>query len=1019
LLAIDDRQRHAVFGSVTVPPATPGPGVPDPFGTLVAELARLYTAAGRPAYRRVSAAIARNDDMPDTVSHETVGAIVRGEGLSKWVKVECVVRQLAVMAVHRPDPDDEVQRFHGYWVTADDQMRNGRVPMPGPTDPPGPPGPADLPDFASDFVVPATAPEPAVLAGAVGAGRSAGPAPTRAAPPAAGDPRSRRTPSEDRSPASLGQLSGTVPYRSPAFTGRADLLELIRVRLGGEPWRPLALHGLGGVGKTRLALEYVHREAARYDLIHWISAEQPDQARMALAALGERLQLPASQDPQDTQQTVRAVLSRLESGDVPWLLVFDNANAPEDIEPLLPAAGGHVLITSRDAAWRDAARAVEVDVFTRSESIELLRHRGKSISFDEADQIAGWLGDLPLALEQVAAMQSATAMPAAEYLRQLAEHRPGILAEGQPRDYPATVAAVFGIAYRRLRNEAAVSAQLLELLSCLGAEPVSLSLLRSGRDVPPPLGRILDRIDPLHPAVRRLSRYGLVKVDEPAQAVEVHRLVQRVVRDELTAPALSAARASARRLLATANPGDPDSPTTWELHRRIGPHLVPSGIVGDESEDARVAVLDQIRYLWAVGEYAGSRRLGEQALAAWAGRGDDEHQFVCERHLTAALLASGEYEEAERSATALLRRLAEDPRYGPDHSLTIYTTSNVALLHRVFGRYRQALAVEHDRVEQYTRLRGPDHPRTLWVRNNLAVCLRLLGRFEQAYEIDSELAEARRAALGHDHPDTLLSSTNLARDLYGLGRYGEALETLDLAWPTLVDRLGSRHTITLLAARTIAIALRKTGRIDDALVRSREHYLQCQGQYGPDHQHTLAGTLTYANALRAAGHAAGHLATEAVNRYSRRFGKRHPLSLAAATILAATMRDAGEGRKARQVDEMALTDLRSELGKGHPYTLAAGVGLAADLVMVREEETARSLLERVLDDLREARGARHPDTLTCGVNLGLLLREQDTGTEVLAESLTALREVLGAGHPQVLAAQQGRRGDCEIEPPPG
>jgi tetratricopeptide (TPR) repeat protein len=1002
---------------VTVPPARPGPGAgdPDPFATLVIELNALYTAAGRPAYRKISAAIARDDTMPDTVSHETVGAILRGEGLSKWTKIECVVRQLATMAVHRPDPDAELLRFHALWVLADDVARNGRSPADRTVAAEPPAGP---PPSAPD--PPAPVP-PGVAGGVAAPGVEPGPGapPTDADRPGGVDvPRPRkRVGHPGRSSAALSPLTGTVPHRNPVFTGRAAMLEQIRNQLDEQPWRALVLHGLGGVGKTRLAVEYAHRQATRYDLVHWIAAEQAAEARLALVALADRLDLTVGRD---TQQAVRAVLRWLDSGRARWLLVFDNANAPDEVRPLLPAAGGHVLITTRDATWRDHARAVEVDVFSRPESIELLRHRGRDIAFDDADRLADLLGDLPLALEQVAAMQSATGMPAQEYLGHLGERNPAILAEGAPRDYPATVAAVFGVAFTRLRDEAPVSAQLLMLLSCLGAEPVSFHLLRAGRDVDPPLGRVLDQLSPGDDVVRWLNRYGLVRVDEPAESIQVHRLVQRVVRNELAASERDEAYTNARRLLAAANPGDPDNPTTWFHHARIGPHLAAAGVLEEESAAVRTVVLDQVRYLQLVGEYEGSRRLGERSMAAWAGRGDDYHTLVCERHVTTALLLAGAYEQAEPRIDALHRRLTDDPRYGPDDPLTLYAAANIAYLHRIFGRYGLALAVQQDQVARYRRLRGEQHERTLWARNNLAVCLRLVGDFAAAYEIDVALARARRSALGLDHQSMLVSATNTARDLYGLGRYDEALAAIEETLPTLVDLLGIRHTYTLLAGRTLVMALRKTGRLDEALVRGREHYLHCQGEFGPGHQNTLAATMTYANALRAVGDvpAAGHRAAEAVDLCGRRFGKKHPLALAAAVNMAATMRDAGEWRRARQVDEMAYNDLRQELGDRHPYTLAAGVGLAGDLMLVHEEDAARSLLERLLADHRKARGPRHPDTLTCAVNLGLLAGGKGGDAASLTESVETMREVLGSEHPQVRAAEQGRRGDCDIEPPP-
>ena len=190
-------------------------------------------------------------------------------------------------------------------------------------------------------------------------------------------------------------------------------------------------------------------------------------------------------------------------------------------------------------------------------------------------------------------------------------------------------------------------------------------------------------------------------------------------------------------------------------------------------------------------------------------------------------------------------------------------------------------------------------------------------------------------------------------------------------------RTGSapRHELVLLAARTIAVALRKLGRLEEALVQSREHYLQCQGTYGPDHQHTLAGAMTYANAMRAMGGqetSAWNQATEAVAKYRKRFGARNPLTLAAAVNQAAIARAMGEGRKARQLDEMTCNYLTTELGERHPYTLAASVGLANDLILAHEDGPARSVLERTLEHMRQVRGLEHPETLTCAINLGLV-----------------------------------------------
>src|SRR5690606_2550407 len=194
---------------------------------------------------------------------------------------------------------------------------------------------------------------------------------------------------------------GRVPQRNPAFVGRGELLDELSRRLtaGDTHILPQALRGMGGVGKTQLALEYAWRNQDRYDLVWWIPADTPTQVQQALIDLAPRLGVDADRDPAGISRTV---LETLRSGHPyrDWLLIYDNAAAPEDIRPLLPSGGpGQVLITSRAADWRNAGGSLlEVDVFRREESVELLAKRGpESLTATDADLIAEKLGDLPLA----------------------------------------------------------------------------------------------------------------------------------------------------------------------------------------------------------------------------------------------------------------------------------------------------------------------------------------------------------------------------------------------------------------------------------------------------------------------------------------------------------------------------------------------------------------------------------------------------------------------------------------------
>ncbi|WP_189492761.1 NB-ARC domain-containing protein [Streptomyces antnestii] len=164
---------------------------------------------------------------------------------------------------------------------------------------------------------------------------------------------------------------GNVPPRNRAFTGRVQLLEDLHRRLqeGTTAVLPEALQGMGGVGKSQLAVEYVYRHLHEYQVVWWIPAEQPQQIRQFLVQLAGRLNLKVGSGEANT--AVPAVIEALRIGEPfkNWLLIFDNAEDPESVREFFPTNGpGRILVTSRNSQWTSSARPLEVDVFTREES---------------------------------------------------------------------------------------------------------------------------------------------------------------------------------------------------------------------------------------------------------------------------------------------------------------------------------------------------------------------------------------------------------------------------------------------------------------------------------------------------------------------------------------------------------------------------------------------------------------------------------------------------------------------------
>lgn len=828
------------------------------------------------------------------------------------------------------------------------------------------------------------------------------------------------------------RIWGGVPIRNPDFTGRESLLLTLQRSLEAKSKAsvlPHALHGFGGVGKTQLAVEYAYRFADRYDLVWWIPAEQQSLVLQSLVDLGRQLGIPVTEE---FTQASSLVIDALSSTGLRWLLVYDNANEPDDLAHLIPSTGGHVILTSRNQTWSNVWDAIEVNIFERPESVSLIRKRGTGISLDDADRLAEKLGDLPLALDQAASWQSATGMPVAEYLALFDQHVRELLSEGKPATYPTTIAALVKLAFQQLQRDAPTVAQLLEMFAIFGAEPISVDLLRRGRSasISAPLGPALRDPIRLGRIVRDLRRYGLAKVD-PDNRIQVHRLFQLVLGDELSPEDALRSRADVHRLLGSANPGEPDEDGTHRTHAEIGPHVRPADLIHAEFEDSRRVVLDQIRYLWVIGDNEGSRRLGEAAVAAWQKPSDQpdigpegELTLLATRHLANALLSLGINDRARGLAESALERLQNSPHFGPDHEHTLSTASTLAVCQRVAGEFHQALLLDTDTLERSRRVFGEDDPVTLVKKSNLAVNLRMLSDFTGAYGVDTDIVRSWQETVIAQDRRLLFAQSNLARDLYGLGRYAEALGLQQRVLPLYRQVMPNpKHPYVLNATRTLAIASRKTGRYAEALRDARESYRDCAARYGSDHQHSLAATMTFANTLRVSGELAEArgLAVDAAARYRRVFGEKHPLTLTASTNLAIILRGLGDLQAARQLDETTHSLMVATLGAEHGYTLCAANNLANDLALSHDQAGARALSAETLAASRRSRGPAHPYTLLCAINAGfdlLAAGDTDGGRDELKAAIDALSDLLGPEHPETLDARRGKRAECDIEPPP-
>jgi hypothetical protein len=568
-----------------------------------------------------------------------------------------------------------------------------------------------------------------------------------------------------RLPGVLPPVWGNVPPRNPGFTGRDQMLADVRgALLGGGRAVVQALAGMGGVGKTQLAAEYAYRFASGYDVVWWIAAEQAALIGEQVAALGEELGC-AGPDT-DLGGTQRAVLGELRRRDR-WLLVFDNAESPEDLAPWLPGGAGHVLITSRVRGWAEIAVPVGVDMLARAESVAILRDRVPGLADGEADLVAAALGDLPLAVAQAAGYLAETGMPAGEYAGLVGPRAAQLLGEGRPSSYPRPLAAATVLALDRLAAQNPAAAEVVRICAFLAPEPVPAQWF-TGAAAQLPAGLADEAADPVawRQILGQVSRSALARADPGG--LLMHRLTQAIIRGCLPPGQATATRARAEAIVAASSPGGTDAPDTWPAWARLLPHLLALDPAATGNLGLRRLACRAARYLILRGDFRGGHDLASDLYRQWGERlgPDDPQTLIAGFNLGFALRQmgrSGEARQVHEDTLARSRRV-----FGEDHLDTLHSATGLAIGLRSLGETQAARDLDEDTLARRRRVLGEDHPSTLASASNLAVDLRALGETQAARDLDEDTLARRRRVLGEGHPDTLTSASNLAVDLRAL-----------------------------------------------------------------------------------------------------------------------------------------------------------------------------------------------------------------------------------------------------------
>jgi tetratricopeptide (TPR) repeat protein len=838
-----------------------------------------------------------------------------------------------------------------------------------------------------------------------------------------------------RYPSDPVEVWGEVPRRNRQFTGRDELLNRLQQRLtdAAQGASVCTLVGMSGIGKTQIAAEYAHRFSPDYDVIWWINSDQRNTQRERFGELAVEIGLTESSEPGERIRVVRDALRRGEPYNR-WLLIFDGWEETEEAAQYLPEGPGHVLITSRNRSWRSHTDIADVSGFQRAESTGYLMRRAPHVTADEADQVAEEFNDVPLQMAQAAAWLGESGMEAGEYLRMV---RQGEFAGTADRsvltDYPDSSLTSWSILINKLRQTEPRTVELLTLCSAFAPGRIPLGLVRGlpAEDLPQDLRWITSDQTAWARALDSLVNYSVLTRDSrgatseggPQQeSVHMHRVVHGIVGELTASNDRDVYRKVVRRLLAEADPGNPEDSRSWPRYAELLPHLTSSGSLNSKAPRTQNLLLNCLRYCHNGGEFRVGAELADQIRERWSELlpPDAPPMFVLTTLQGNNLRAGGRFREAHDLDSNRLERLRGAATTDEQDLMT--ATSCLAADQRFLGQYAEALQMQREVVSTALRLLGPDEWTTLLAQHNLGVGLRLLGRFAEAYEVDLDTLRRRETLLRNRHPDTLSSVNASARDLRLMGRYQEALSRQELCVRRHVQVLGPQHPKTLWARHNLVMCERRAGTFKQDSGAVLASLLEQQQQTaGRSHFSTFALITDYGNYLRAGGNLtqARELLTEAEEGYRRLLGQAHPVSTGMQSNIGLVLQAEGDRDGALNLFEQALAGLRTLLGDDHPATLGCALNAACGRNFTGRLDDAVELSRDTLRRARRALGDDHPLTLSCQVAVAADLRAMRERTEAGKQEEDALQRLtrsLGAQHPHTLSARQRVRPYWDYEP---
>ncbi|KAJ7260272.1 hypothetical protein C8J57DRAFT_1638054 [Mycena rebaudengoi] len=813
------------------------------------------------------------------------------------------------------------------------------------------------------------------------------------------------------------------PLPSRIFHGRRDVLDKMHQYFAEDVGNRhvCLLHGLGGSGKTQIALKFLNEtQSNRFTDVFLIDASTADTIQAGLKNIALTRCLGSDHEEASLW---------LASSTTEWLLIFDNADDPKlNLFNFFPqSTRGNILITSRNPQLCLHAPDAHHRISDLEEetAVQLLLVSAAQPATSETERLATEIVKVlhcfPLAVVQAGAYILKT-RSLRRYLSLYETNQARLLSEVsvQSHDkYAWSVYTTWNISFNCLSKQAA---RFLQLCSFLHHEGISEGIFSNAALYSPKLlkpneeqikepraflGNFLTAAgtwDTLSfsEMAAEIQEYSLINKDPTTSLFSIHPLVHSWSRN--TVLDMDPTRKCTAALLAMSVVFEDQLFTM-----RLSPHI--STILQADSQLPTEFLYPYQQVYYDAGNFQKAQELCETLLEKVEAILGGEHPKTLDvmDSLAKIYWRLGQSSLAEERFTTVLER--RNGSLGAEHPDTLTVMANLAVTYNSLGKLTDAEELGVVVLEKRRQTLGPEHADTLTAMANLANTYRGLAKFIDAEELEVVVLEKRRLTLGPEHPDTLTAMEYLANTYWNQGNLTDAEELEVTVMEKRKQKLGPEHPDTLTAIGNLAITYRSLGKFTEAekldvvVLEKRRQVL------GPEHPSTLLSLGNLASTYRALGKLADAEELEVVVLEKTRqiFGPEHPDTLTAMANLANTYRGLAKFTDAEELEVVVLEKRRLTLAPEHPDTLTAMANLAYTYWNQGNLTDAEELEVAVLEKRRQKLGPGHPDTLTAIANLAATFRSLGRLTD--AEDLEVMvldkmKQTLGTEHPTTLLAME-------------